>query len=180
MMQAKCAISFFAQGSDGVGRGYMLDREMIKASGKVGFMQTDESDCIFDEAKRADSCTSLSWFKGIEYPNAYYDYIMPELGGGIIFFSFGNKPDLDAFLASTDKSLPNAKFPSASKMYLHRCIGFGPESIAPHLTGLRNNLEVEDTLNMMFNDPPLEELPLILDVMQDISAEAHNATLPGQ
>lgn len=179
-MQAKCALAFFKQDADGVGRDYIIDLNEYKKTGHVQYLQVDQTTCVYHASKQSDSCEAEVYDKSGKSHSTNFDYILPITETGGDFYSFTGEKELENFISSPTKEIPDFGYISAQKMHLHRCVGFSDETVLKHVPNRLNDMTVEDTINLININPTEKDIPAILEVMQLIGIAAANATLPGQ
>jgi hypothetical protein len=176
MMQVKCALTFFRQDKDGVGRGYVLDRDEFKRSGHVVYLLAYVSHCTFDPKTRTDECFGSSYLAEGDYNSAYYDYIMPEQQKGLDYIGFSTKDDMLSFLKSAEKDPATAVKQSPARNYLHRCVGFSDGRMNWKLSDQQFRKPFEEWQATIVGPTKPSDLLLALEVMKKISAEAYGAT----
>ena len=110
----------------------------------------------------------------------FYDYIDEVTVHGVSYYSFSDENERVRFAEYQKTGEYSGEFPTAQKMYLHRCEGFSDTILKNHLTDNKNDRTPEATADMIWGSPGDADLPQVLDVMQKIGKTAFNATLPGQ
>ncbi|MDP8995708.1 MAG: hypothetical protein M3O03_01705 [Pseudomonadota bacterium] len=178
--QAKCALEFYKQNSDGTATDYFLDTDKFKKNGIVSYFVVDRNTCTYYPSTKSDSCTATSYDhdgtrQGVQFD--LYESLPPD---DFSYVNFADDTELNRFAHSTQKSLPNDKFPTAIRFYVHRCEGFDDSALYDHLTEHVNTLSEDETYDVFAKPIEKGEIPLVLDIMQKIGKPAFNATMPGQ
>ena len=178
--QAKCALEFFKQNSDGTATDYFLDTDRFKKDGTVSYFVVDRTICIYYPPKHSDRCTVTNYDQDGSHQSVQFDLYEGLPTTDTSYVNFADDVELDEFAKSKQKSLPNNKFPTGFRFYLHRCEGFDDSALDSHLTEHVNMLSADETFEIFSKTVGKTEIPLVLDIMQKIGKPAFNATLPGQ
>jgi hypothetical protein len=179
-MQAKCAYSFYKQNSDGTGTDYILDEKTYASSGKVQYLIYAENSCVFDPINQTDRCDQTVYTNNGSTKSNSRDVLKRLTDESFVNIFFNTELELKFYLQSQTKEIPSWIYPSAQQIFSKRCEGFDDTTLNGHLTSVQNKSTLDELSNILNRPYRKTDTPEILRIMEEISPEAANATLPGQ
>jgi hypothetical protein len=172
--QALCAFAFFKQFSDGRVVDYVLDRPFFEKTRKVRFLQEMASQCIYDPATSTDECTKLTDSRMLPKGGKTFEVIEKSDGDAPFIRLFRTPEARAAYMRA-----PNGTSTMGSPIYMHRCIGFTDKNLSNHIDETLA-LDPANAMQTFADHFDKKLIPDALRIMEEISPEAANATLPGQ
>jgi len=177
--QAMCALSFFKQTADGSVVAYELDWQHYKAHNEVRYLEDHRTQCDYNALDQTNECLRVSEYGQAVNKSKFYEHVENIQSDEPILRGFPNRKALDYFLKSADPANTAAIAPSFNQNHLHRCVGFNDEVLAKHISK-DATAPTPKGLLLFRAGFQKEQAADAMRIMELISAEALNATLPGQ
>ena len=177
--QALCAFAFFKQSTDGRVVDYVLDVPRFEKSHQLHYIQSQASQCDYDSKTHSDQCTKISLKTRLPMGLKSFEYIENPEGDEPSLRVFGLKPQLDAMLKAKHDAAGNLHQPLGYPILLHRCTGFSDATLARFIDDETPLNPASSKLHYAMGFDK-QRIPDALRIMEEISPDALNATLPGQ
>ena len=177
--QALCAFAFFKKSADGRVVDYVLDLQRFEHLHQLHYIQSQTSQCDYDSKTNSDQCTKMSLKTRLPTGLKSFEYIENPNGVEPSLRVFGQQKELDAMLKAKRDAGGNFNQPLGYPILLHRCTGFSDATLARFIDDVTplNPASMQLHYAMGFDK---KRIPDALRIMEEISPEAFNATLPGQ
>lgn len=177
--QALCAFSFFKQSADGHVVDYVLDMQRFEKLHQLHYIQSQSSQCNYDPKTHSDQCTKFSPKTRLPVGLSTFEYIENPNSDEPSLLVFRQQQELDAMIKANSIVGGKLNQQLGYPIWLHRCTGFNDATLARFIDNVTPLNPASSRLHYAM-ELDKERIPDALRIMEEISPEALNATLPGQ
>jgi len=155
---ARCALTFFKQGSDGSFVSYHLDMENLRSTGNINYLEFNRGKCTYDAGRKIEACNVVTDTDKQSEGKTFID-VVDAIGDSYIkTISFDT---MELAVDYADKGNPTSGFPIS----YFRC-PFAPGLVEAAMTGKISTLAIPDRDKLTAPDQQLLESPFVADIMK--------------